>query len=153
MSLIHKKMNGGIEGLTKRIMKLKGSIAVGVFDTLKYPNSGVSVLDVAMIHEFGSAKRGIPKRSFIRSTADKNKDIIKNKLKEITKKVVVDGADGSKLRGQTGVWFANEIKKTIRAGGVPFAANKKQTIKRKKGNNTPLRDSGLLMKSISWQEL
>jgi hypothetical protein len=153
MKFEHKKINGGIEGLAKRIKDLKGHVVVGVLEDKTYPD-GTSLMTVAMTHEFGSEKQGIPQRSFLVSTLENQKSEIKKKLIDVTKKVVLEGKDGSKLRGRVASEFAGEVTKTIRSGGVPFMSNAPKTIKAKNGNDTPLRGKeGLLMKSITWQEL
>jgi hypothetical protein len=104
-----------------------------------------------MIQEFGSAKRNIPARKPLRGTVEKQKTEIRTKLKTLTKRCL-EGAKASTERGKIGAWFAGEIKKTIRAGGNPSIANAQSTIL-KKGEDAPLRDTGLLMESYTWQEL
>ena len=113
--------------------------------------NGTPVHKVAMSQEFGSAKRNIPKRSFLKSTAKVKKSEVTKKLKDLSKKVLA-GADVSKENNKIGAWFASEVKQTIKAGGYPMIPNKANTVKAKGGNNTPLVHTGLLMKSITWQE-
>jgi len=151
MKIISKSYNNGISGLKKKLLNLNGKIAVGIFSDSGTYNNGAKVLDVALVHEFGSVKKNIPKRSFLKSTANTKKQEIKKHLISLSKDAL-NGKDVKNSRKKVGAWFSAEVSKTIRKGGIPFKSNSQNTVKQK-GDNTPLRDTGLLMKSIRWQEL
>ena len=55
----------------------KDRVLVGIFRATAEVGEdikGEEAVSIAAVHEFGSPKRGIPKRSFIRSTFDEKKD-------------------------------------------------------------------------------
>lgn len=67
-------MASGWQELAKRLERLgRMEASVGWHDTAKYPD-GTPVALVATVHEYGSTKRGIPPRPFMRPTiAEKGK--------------------------------------------------------------------------------
>jgi hypothetical protein len=150
MELIHTKKNGGLAALAKKLLELKKtSIEVGILKDTNYPESGASLLTVAMTQEFGSAKRGIPARKPLRGTAMFQKNEVQKRLKSMTKKCL-ESADVKTEANKIGAWFAGEVKRTVRAGGAVYIPNAKSTIN-KKGENKPLLDSGLMMRSYTWR--
>lgn len=153
VSSTHKVFDGGLESLEKKLKKLKSTkgVQVGIFQDQKYPKTGASLIEVALVHEHGSQKQNIPKRAVLIPTALKNKKEISTKF-SIAAKKVLGGSDPQIENAKIASWFSGEVKKTIREGGYPFTPNTPATIARKKGNNTPLRESGLFMKSITWQQ-
>ena len=150
MNVTHKINNGGLAGIAKKLQELKKTkIEVGILKDMSYPISGASLLTVAMTHEFGSAKRGIPARKPLRGTAELKKNEIKDKLKKMTKKCLESG-DVKIEANKIGAWFASEVKRTVKAGGAVYIPNAQSTIDAK-GENKPLVDTGLLMRSYTWR--
>jgi phage gpG-like protein len=110
-------------------------------------DGGMTVLQVATIHEFGAPAAGIPERSFIRSTAT-NKEPEAAKMAERLAKAVVEGRmKPEKALDIYGTWFAAEVKKTITEQDIPPPLQP-ETIERK-GSSKPLVDSGQLVQSIT----
>ena len=53
MSFKRKKINGGIEGLKKRI-KTPGTVDVGIIDAGKHKSGDMTVAEIATTHEYGA---------------------------------------------------------------------------------------------------
>ncbi|MHC1623443.1 MAG: phage virion morphogenesis protein [Candidatus Methanospirareceae archaeon] len=63
--------------VTHKVESDKDRVLVGIFRASAEVGeniTGEEAVNIAAVHEFGSPKRGIPKRSFIRSTFDEKKD-------------------------------------------------------------------------------
>lgn len=118
----------------------------------------MSLIDVAIIHEFGAPEAGIPARSFIREWADENADQHKAALRRAGKAIingVASGGAGGGVRavagpeqelGRVGARFVGEVQRRISAGIEPEL--KQRTIDRK-GSSTPLIDTGQLRSSVA----
>lgn len=149
--------------LTAKIVK---DIDLGVFDRMKkrfagadlvkigYP-AGTKGLDgtplpmVAAVHEFGLPEKGIPERSFLRSSVRENKQkYIKlngiNLLRVLRGQITMNHA-----LGLLGDIAAGDARKKIKSG--PFAPIEPQTIARRTGKSTkPLIDTGQLLQSLTY---
>jgi phage gpG-like protein len=116
--------------------------------------SPASLLDIANIHEFGSPKRNIPQRSFLRSTWDENREklqtvyitLIKREMKNSTR------SPESILRVQElmGTWLSTKVKKKFTSNNWPKLKDPTRRGRNKKGLATPLVDTGQLRASISY---
>jgi len=107
---------------------------------------GITNAGLASIHEFGSPARGIPERSFMRSTFD---DKQKNYQKELDR-IAGSALDGAELEGEMlllGEQYRADVIDKIRSGIPPPLSE--ITIARKGGEATPLIDTGQLLGSIS----
>lgn len=116
-------------------------------------SSGISLIEMMAIHEFGSPEAGIPQRSSIRSTFARGD--VHNELRELAAKVttkVIHGMSLGQGLGLIGAWGVAKIKDTIKTRqttGPESQANAPSTI-RKKGSNLPLVDTARLMNALSW---
>jgi phage gpG-like protein len=113
----------------------------------RYDN-GLSVVEVAAIHEYGAPGANIPERSFIRAPFEGNP----SDLKKITKKLaraVLGGMPMSQAMGLLGEWGVAKIRRYVSVGGN-LAPLKPSTIKRKKSSK-PLIDTGRLMNAVSYE--
>lgn len=127
----------------------------GIIGNPKY-QSGPSVADVAVVQEFGSPSRGIPPRSFMRTTmVEKNAEF--RSIAEKGAKAIVEGrATGAQVMGMLSVTAAGGIKDKITSIMSPplspktiAARLRRRTDKKNVGNLTkPLIDTGLLLSSI-----
>jgi len=122
----------------------KASLKVGL-QAGDVDDTGVPIATYGFFNEFGTER--IPERSFIRSTADEQRENW-NKL--------LDGAYNKILNGEISVGRAlaivgtkaqEDIKKKIMTG--PFAPNSEATIVIK-GSSRPLIDTGIMRQSIRW---
>ncbi len=111
-------------------------------------SSQVNYVDIAMINEFGSPRRNIPSRPFMRMAFEKNN----RKLTRLTKKLmnqIYDGTISTRTAlKKLGLAHQDQVQSTIEGGG--FAANEPSTRARK-GSTQPLIDSGLLKNKISFE--
>ena len=103
---------------------------------------------LAAVHEFGSKDGTIPQRSFIRSTADRERSTINRLLTAAVKGV--NTPDGIRRGlGLVGEKTVAEMKRTIDRS-IGIAANLPATITAK-GSSTPLIDTSVLKNSITWE--
>ncbi len=111
-------------------------------------HDGVSMVELAAIHEYGSPAASIPERSFIRRTfADST---VQDKLDKILPRLTerfIKGESMAKLLGVLGAWGVGQVKATIRAGLTPDI---KEATKKRKGSTLPLVDTGRLINAITW---
>lgn len=114
----------------------------------------ITMIELAAIHEFGSPAAGIPERSFIRSTFERD-DVQKNLTTmagRLAKAVVDDRMAWDQALGMIGAWAVGQVKSTIKnrlTTGPEDQANKPSTIARK-GSTLPLVDTGRLINAITW---
>lgn len=144
----------GAKAMLERIRALAASkrrVRVGILsDSPKKARQGgagkLSLLEVAILHEFGAPAAGIPQRSFIRATIDERAaDIAKLQL-ALAKRVAGGEITEEQALGQLGAKVAAWIKTRIASGIAP--ANAASTIA-KKGSSKPLVDTGQLRSSIT----
>lgn len=106
----------------------------------------VSNVVLGVIHEFGAANDRPPARPFLRPVADERKAHWNKRLSEEYAKVVVEQADPRRALMVVGEEFRAAVIDRIKGGIAPPL--KAATIKRK-GESTPLIDTGSLIGSIS----
>lgn len=117
-------------------------------------HDGISMIELAAIHEFGSPAANIPERSFIRSTFARTDivDGLNRQAAALARAIVAGKLTADVALGRIGAWAAAQIKGTIRnkmTEGPEDQALKPATIARKK-SSTPLVDTGRLLGAISW---
>lgn len=116
----------------------------------QHKDSGMTLIEIMAIHEFGSPAANIPERSPIRTTfyvrvADKLREVVA----AITRAIVENGMDVRKGIGVLGAWGASEVKNTITQTDLPPPLQP-ATIARK-GSSKPLVDTAQLLNSITWE--
>lgn len=123
---------------------------VGVLQDGSVDEGGMSMVELAAIHEFGAPGANIPERSFIRSTFAAKQRQAASMAERLAKAIVLKGMPVRQALGLMGAWGAAEVKRTITTGdGVPPPL-KPATIARK-GSTRPLVDTGRLLASITWE--
>ena len=81
-----KRANRVLDKLAKSL-RGRDSVRVGLpKDSNDYPD-GTSIIDVGIIHEFGSRDGLIPQRSFLRATIEANRREYAAMLKELARKI------------------------------------------------------------------
>ena len=135
------KLNGYLTSLADKLKK--GEVAVGV-PASSGSYDGISVVEVAAINEFGTAR--IPERSFLRVPLNQSRDKL-GKALEHAAKSMIDGKSDFTAMSQVGAMGAAICQEAISNGIAP--ANKPSTIQ-KKGSSTPLIDTGNLRQSITY---
>jgi len=169
-SRVNLKMTGddfkGIKNLKENLAKLKSMQAkVGVWDQARYPETGERVIDVAMLHEYGSnhsrtfnykgqsitIKNGIPQRSIFRTPIFDHKKRIIHDKEMIKAKVIIALADGNVKEPLEfmahNAWEIVQEAFETRGFGKWLPNMNKEYIKLK-GSTTPLIDTGLLRRLI-----
>jgi hypothetical protein len=112
-------------------------------------HGGISVVELAAVHEFGAPNAGIPERSFIRRTFhEKRKELVKN-VEILTKQVFSKELPLNNALDRLGAWGASAVKNTITGEPIPPPL-KPKTIERK-GSTRPLVDTGQLLNAITWE--
>lgn len=141
---ILKQPNNIINKLDKidKMFKNKPAVKVGFpKKSLPYPN-GVSTVLVAIQHEFGNNK-GIPERSFLRSTVNTNKVKYKKLFFNVSK-TALNKNDVDQALKKIGVTVVNDVKQTI-------TDIKEPPLKVRLGN--PLIDTGHLRQSVTYETI
>lgn len=111
-------------------------------------HDGITMVELAAIHEFGSPAAGIPQRSFIRETFEQasTRDAQKKLLDKLAGAMLKNKIEPDAALALLGTWAVNEIKQRIRSGIPP--KNAASTIA-KKGSSTPLVDTGRLINAVT----
>jgi hypothetical protein len=142
----------GAKALMKRLAQ-SGQLTVGIHEaegaaTKEGDDDGgdMQLIDVAIVHEFGSDDGRIPRRSFIRDWEDEKAAEHKDQLRQAGKAVIDGKLDAERALGRLGVLYQGDIQKRIAAGIDPPLAQR--TIDRK-GSSKPLIDTGQLRTSVS----
>jgi hypothetical protein len=155
--------------LKRQLAKLaNSSVKVGVLKgSDRRVQVGISAVELAAIHEFGSPRAGVPQRSFIRRTFNNNREEVAAKIAELAAQFVFSRTrmtmrglmfwkkqrprpSAARALGRLGAWGATLVKKTITTGvGVPPPLQP-ITIEKKKSTR-PLVDTGRLLGAITWE--
>ena len=106
-----------------------------------YPD-GTSAIMVGSVHEFGSPSRGVPQRSFLRSTVQENRRPYKGMFKKLAKQIIDGKIDSKKALGLIGLQVQGDVIAKISDGINP-------PLKSRDG--TPLNDTGHLKQSITFE--
>ncbi len=138
--------DAGLNKLIKRMNALNAKkVHVGVFSNTD--RGGIPMVELAAVHEFGSPKNNIPRRSFIADTFN-NRGVKRAQAKAAAKvaNLVINNklspVRGVELLGQLGV---TQVKSAINNGIKPPL--KPATVARK-GHSKQLIDTGKLLNSI-----
>ncbi len=140
----------GYERIIQGLEKLGGkTVSVGVFaDAGKADDDKTDLVDIAIWNEYGSEKKNIPARPFLRIATDENEKAW-NIMAEKMVGMVIDGLLGSdqslELLGNKAVGDVQEV-----IGSNKLIANAPRTIKKKK-SDSPLIDTGRLRQSIKFK--
>jgi len=133
----------GLKALVRRVRQGSrgGAVKVGVLSG-SGSNAGVSVVDVASIHEFGLGTH--PERSFIRAWADQDRSEHEAVERRLAESVVKGSNTHPEALEKLGLVLAASAQKFIQDGRVS-----PPTVKQGGDGNTTLIDTGQLVSSIS----
>ena len=106
---------------------------------------GVSVADIAAIHEFGLGNN--PVRSWLRAWFDENEQRLAEDLRRGYRRVIAGDINAETLANAFGLRAVTSIQERISAGISPPLHP--ETIRRK-GSSTPLIDTGVLRSSVTF---
>lgn len=148
----------GMRKLMAQVKDLEGDphVRVGIFTDGKGgqthdEESGLSNVELAIIHEFGAPEAGIPERSFIRSTFDKEKTALRQDLKVLLKKVLENKLSARAMFDLLGQRLVAAIQRRVRGEGIPPPLQP-ATIAAK-GSSRPLIDTGRMMAALTYVTL
>jgi hypothetical protein len=146
-----------IAELGKRLGEGDHGVKVGVFLDLKGggdvdPDSGLTNVAKAAIHQFGAPEAGIPARDFLSAPFDRNRDAYAAIVRKLMPLVVLGKIPEKQMFDIVGMQAVTDINKHVRQGaGVPPPL-KPATIARK-GSSRPLIDTGRMLASVTWVTL
>lgn len=140
----------GWAAMRKRVFGFgKPKITVGVLagegDEPK-ASGALTVLEAAIINEFGSENGDIPARPAIRGWFDSAQKEIHDRLFLETQAVIAGKRTKEQALQRVALWAVGEIQKRIADGVEP--ANADSTVRRK-GSSTPLVNTGQFRSSIA----
>ena len=114
-----------------------------------------SLFMVAAVHEFGSVKRNIPERSYLRSTFDEHKE---GMAKIFTAALRMQGAtygstkpEQEKVFSIVGQWMVDKVKSKFTSNTWAALKDPTRGGRNKEGRAKPLIDTGQLRSSISYE--
>lgn len=133
----------------------KAKVKVGVLASAGvHPESGVSLVEIAAVHEFGSPAANIPQRSFIRRTLDLREDDLKKMMHRIAVAYVSEHVTLQTALDVLGQWLVAAVKNTIVTEQVVPRLEEspagRRTIARK-GSSVTLVDHAHLLNAISYE--
>jgi phage gpG-like protein len=133
--------------LEKLLTKMANAphVAVGILQDEKR-DDGFSMVDLAIVHEYGSKDGRIPQRSFIRSTCDENRQEHAKVMSQLKQKYIDGKLTMNQALTQLGEVVSKDMVQTINRGVDPKLAD--ATIRRKKSSKA-LIDTGRLKGSIT----
>lgn len=129
--------------LTIQQLSSKPSVKVGVVgEQASEDRGGITLSELAAVHEYGSPKRGIPERSFIRSTLDAKKALITKELGKGLGNILSGTTTSLAVLQGLGDTIAHEVQSRIDRGLAPPLKDPH------KSGFRPLIDTGDLVLSI-----
>lgn len=124
---------------------------VGAAARAAHPKANMSIAELGAIHEFGLAEPRVPMRSFIRQYFDQNQTELQVELRHNGVMVLKGLRSPAAALGAVGRHASDGMRKFLLAGEVsPELAE--ATIRRK-GHDTPLKDTGALAAALSWEKV
>lgn len=148
-----QKLLQTVESISARTVKVGVLASQGGNEQHSGSDDGMTVLDIAAVHEFGSSDGRVPERSYIRLTTAAKAEEAEQVLGKIAAGIVAKKIDVEKGLNMFGAWMSTQIKQTITGGGdiVPLWPELKPATIARKGSDRPLVDTGQLVNSITWE--
>ena len=139
-----------LPALRKRLEQLDGmEVEVGFFEEDRYgpENENLPVAQVAFYNEFGTVHN--PTRPFMAETFEDGlvQTYMRKSIKGIFENVLLNGRAVQRLLRELGDGIAEQMM--VRILNYP-GSNSRETIERKEGRNTPLRDTEFMMNSVKF---
>ena len=113
-------------------------------------HDGITMVELAAIHEFGSPAANIPERSFLRRTFEVKEKEFAAITRKLATQIIKTDMTIDKALNILGAWGSAEVKKFVTVGDNVKPALKKATIDRK-GSSRPLIDTGRMINSVQWE--
>ncbi len=147
----------GVERLRKLVREAAGrgaKVKVGVLASSGQHEGGLSMVELAAIHEFGSPAAGIPERSFIRRTMDLKHDEVDSMVRRTAAAYLKGRVELAQALGILGQFLVAQIKNTITSEQVVPRLSESEAGRRtitRTGSHVTLVDHGQLLNSISYE--
>ena len=115
-----------------------------------HEDSHIKVAELAVVHEYGSEKRNIPARPFMRETGKRERKNVARLYAAMYPLFLRGELTLRQFLARLGVYYAAEMKETITEHGKGlFKPLRHSTIARKKGSTTPLLDTAGMKNAIT----
>ena len=138
----------GFNRIMRDLERLDGTeVVAGMLRDSGKAKNGASYVDIAAWNEYGTGR--IPSRPFIRISADTNKQAWE-KLAQQCVNNVIDGGSPRDAAQVVGHRMVKDIRKVFGDTSM-LKANAPSTIKKKKGRNEPLVDSGEMRRRVNFR--
>ncbi len=145
-----------LDQLVKRLQNahVKVGILASKGGRTPHPDSDLSMIEIAAVHEFGSPKAGVPQRSFIRSAFDL--DELRKVTAMVGSRILIGRVSFRAALAVLGQWGVAQVQANIARGiDPPLAAatleKRRRIQKRRKGRDIPLINTGRLRQSIAYE--
>lgn len=146
-----RKSGIGLAEFQRRVAELKKQdvyVGIQAKDTLR-KGGKINNASLLFVHEH-SERAWLPKREILIPAIKKNKAIIAPILVSAAKKLVEgDPSAAQRELNRAGVAGANSVKRFVHEK-TNLVPNAPSTIKRKKGKDTPLVNTGSLIRSVTY---
>lgn len=128
----------------------KAGVKIGLMgqDADRDDDSPLDNIDIGLVNEFGSGDGRVPERSFLRSTADAQREQIAQAKERLWDQIVRGTLTVRQALGQLGAWHRGQVQQTIVRLNEP--PNAPSTIARK-GSSNPLIDTGQLRRAVNYE--
>lgn len=140
-----------IRGRMIRAAASKAHVRVGVLREKggdATTDEGITMVELATIHEYGSPAARIPERSFIRA-AFRDAKVVAQITKPLAREVMIGKLPLTTALDKLGAWGAARVKNFVTQGDHIPPPLKDATVE-KKGSDRPLVDTGRMIGSINW---
>lgn len=147
---VKRKDPDAIKNLIKNVVRVKGAkVEVGIVDEDEiHEESGLTVKELAAIHEFGSEEAKIPARPFMEPTMHDNRFKYRAMMWNDAKKLSKGRKNPAVALKEIGEMAADDMRELILKGN--FEPLKLETIALK-GHSDPLIDSGQMYDAIDYK--
>lgn len=125
---------------------------IGYFEDSGLSEEGLSFIELAAIHEFGTEDGRIPERSFIRAGLRKAYDTgeVQKVCSALCKKIFLNEMQPEQAVKLLGEWGVNYVRKFVTEGEHIPPPLKPATVAAK-GSDRPLVDTGAMINALSYE--
>jgi len=110
---------------------------------------GITLIELAAVHEFGSPEANVPERSFLRRTFIEQAQPFGEVCAKVAKGIVLGRFAPPQALTIIGEWGVAAVRRTITEGdGVP--PPNAESTKKAKGSSRPLVDTGQLLNAVAY---
>lgn len=118
----------------QKFIDQNAKIKIGVLSNEQRDDSEFGAVELAAVHEFGSQRRGIPQRSFLRQTMVNRKDDFKAEIESNRDTIMkrIASGQGDTVLEKMGITWRNFVLETFDAQGPGWAPLADSTIAQRK---------------------